>query len=153
MPLQSWRRQPQEIGPGLVGEVRATPLQSVQANPQASVGGVGDQAVQVPLAPQRARWQVSGPGSDVKVSTTPEQFVRCQVVVSSGAAGAAFDAHNAALPKQPLRVTAGVDASGRENRSSGLVVSLWVVQAALAWPLRGGELAPDCAGPKSNGIV
>ena len=29
----------------------------------------------------------------------------------------------------------------------------WVVQAALAWPLRGGEVAPDCAGPKSNGIL
>ena len=59
----------------------------------------------------------------------------------------------AAFVKQPLRGVEVVTVSGRLNRSSGLVVSLWVVHAMFAWPLRGAVVAPACAGPKSNGIL
>ncbi len=96
---------------------------------------------------------MSGPGSLVKTSSTPAQLVRRQVVVRIGVAGAAPDWHCAEFVKQPLWVTAGVVLVGRLNRSSGLVASLCVVQAALAWPFCGAVVAPALVGPKSNGIL
>jgi hypothetical protein len=81
------------------------------------------------------------------------QSSRVQLVAVSCIVGAAPPVQAEVLAKQPLDEVVVVACRGRLKRSSGLVVSLWVVQVWLAWPLRGAVVAPARAGPKSKGIL